>query len=94
MTERYTPCRTGIHVCGADHDANEFFTQANFPQRDQAAANTAFERGKAECEAVDGEPTDFVVDLMCAGDVIDDFSCTRQMLPRLAKAIYGMTTDA
>ncbi|KQW22115.1 hypothetical protein ASC80_01590 [Afipia sp. Root123D2] len=94
MAERYRPCRTGLHVCGADEDANEFFTLANYPARDQAEANAAFDRARKECEAGAGEPADFVVDLMCAGDISDDFHVTRQMLPRLAKAVHGVSTDA
>lgn len=86
MPKLYTPCRSGIHVCGADEDANEFFTQANHPMG-PAKARVLFSRVKAECEARDGQPTDFVVDLMRGGDIIEDFPISRQMLPRLAALV-------
>lgn len=81
----YRPCRTGIHICGSDADKIEPVTIANYPARSQADANAAFERARAEGESDDY--FDCVVDLMAAGDIIDDFRTTRQMLPRIAKAI-------
>ena len=61
--ERYQPCVDGIHVCGADHDGNEFFTEANFFGADRET----FDLVKAECVTTEGEPTDFVVDFIVGG---------------------------
>ena len=83
MPKQYAPCRSGFHVCGADEDANEFFTEANYPLG-PANARLLFARAKAECEARNDEPQDFVVDLMRGGDIIEDFPISRQMLARLA----------
>ncbi len=83
MPKPYAPCQSGLHVCGADEDANEFFTEANHPLGPTKAI-LLFERAKAECAAREGEPTDFVVDLMRDGDIVEDFPISRQMLPRLA----------
>ena len=83
MSERYHPCRTGLHVCGADHDANEFFTQANHPPA-PSAARAVFQQARDELGQPEGQLFDFVVDLMIDGDIADDFTISRQMLARLA----------
>lgn len=90
MVAIYNPCYLGVHVCGIDEAAHDFVTIANYPARDQAQANEAFERAREECEAVSEDEGDYVVDLMCAGDCLDDFWISRQMLPRLAKSIAGV----
>lgn len=79
----YSPCRSGLHVCGADEDANEFFTEANHPLG-PCKARVVFSRARDECAAKEGEPCDFVVDLMRGGYIVEDFAISRQMLPRLA----------
>ena len=78
--KRYAPCRNGVHVCGADEEANEFYTERNFP----SVNRRAFERARLECAASTDEPSDFVVDFMLYGDIEDDFRVTRQMLNRLS----------
>lgn len=81
MTKPYNPCPNGIHVCGADVAADEFFSEANYP----GATIEQFSRARAELAAGDDDPMEFVVDMMVAGDIADDFAITRQMLPRLAQ---------
>jgi hypothetical protein len=87
MRERYRPCRNGIHVCGADEAAYEFFTVANFPRLNEDQARTSFWWAKHEFQAAEGEPTDLVVDLMIGGDIAEDFCMTRQMLDRMTRGL-------
>lgn len=81
--DRYHPCRTGIHICGVDDEANEFFSEANYPLRSPHVARLTFSVAKV-CRSRQGDPQDFVVDLMIDGDIIEDFYCSRQMLNRIA----------
>jgi hypothetical protein len=85
----YRPCAVGLHVCGADHAANEFFTEANFEAPDLLTAQMWFSAAKDELAAQNGEPQDFVVDLNAGENErqVDDFPISRQMLPRLAQMI-------
>ncbi len=82
--ERYHPCRTGLHVCSVDEEANEPITVANFPFPDDASAADAFCSTGEEFSADEalGEPPDLVVDLMSDGSILENFSMTRQMLGR------------
>ena len=90
MTQEYKPCRTGLHVCGANEEAGEFFTQANFPMA-AAQARAAFDRARAEIGESDEDQGDFVVDLMIGGDTNEDFWIRRQMLDRLASIAQEAT---
>lgn len=74
----YHPCQHGVHVCGANHDDNYFFTQANYPD----VTFESFCRAKVVCED-ETQPKDFVVDFVEGGSVIEDFWISRQMLNRL-----------
>ena len=79
----FLPVFPGVHICGADHEENRFFTIANFPARTDAEAKTLWERLRSECE-VDQEAGDFVVDLNTDEGSVDDFWSNRQNLPRIA----------
>lgn len=81
----YRPSSPGVHVCGADHEENRFYTVADFPAPSDAAARAMWEAARAEC-AVGGDDYDVVVDLMLEEGHADDFSTTRQLLPRLTAA--------
>jgi len=73
--ERYHPCRTGLHVCSVDEEANEPITVANFPFPDDASAADAFCSTGEEFSADEalGEPPDLVVDLMSDGSILGKF---------------------
>jgi hypothetical protein len=81
--EIYNPCRDGIHVCGIDPAVELHFTEVNIPW----ASRADFDRVRAECACRDGDPDDFMVDFMCAGDILDDFPMSRQMLNRLVSMV-------
>lgn len=82
----YRPCRTGLHVCGADAEEIEPVTVLNLPATSAEEARRRFALAKAECAQLDGEDPDLVVDLMIAGDIEEDFRMRRQMLQRLEAA--------
>lgn len=82
--EIYHPCAHGVHVCGADHEAQEFYTVVNYP----GASFEAFCRAKAAIEEPT-DPKDYVVDFMEDGDCMEDFWISRQMLNRLALELGG-----
>lgn len=86
----YCPAFPGVHVCGADHDENRFFTIAQMPFRTGKQARAAWESCRAECE-VERDAADFVVDLNTEEGTVEDFWSNRQMLPRIA-AILGIPT--
>ncbi|MGF7151288.1 hypothetical protein FHS96_004951 [Sphingomonas zeicaulis] len=90
MTAGYRPCRTGLHVYGVRDDDEQGFTQSNLPMRNPTCASALFEAARAELACSESEPHDFAVELFIAGDHANDFSITRQMLPRLER-LYRAT---
>lgn len=79
----YQPCENGLHVCGFHPDDVNCLTVATVVTADAASAKVLFEAAKAECASAEGEPDDFIVDLMTDGDCEADFPMARQMLARL-----------
>lgn len=93
VERQYHPCRTGLHFCGIDDDADlvagPHFTVANVVATpEQARALFAF--GKAEFEVPDDEG-DVLVDLMIAGACEDDFFMRRQMVERFQREAERFT---
>lgn len=84
--ERYHPCTYGLHFCGMDEDANEFYTVLNLPAADAAEARRFFEIAR-EHEVAE-EDREIVVDL-CLGphDVNADLSIRRQSVEVIARAV-------
>jgi hypothetical protein len=81
--DAYHPCRTGLHVCGADAEGVSPITVLNLPTVNASHARALFERARAQFASAAGEPFDVMVDLMTAGDCDIEFPMTRQMLARL-----------
>ena len=79
----YKPCPDGIHVCGLDGPGERFTTEDNFP----GLGRCHFEWARTELQATADEPCDLVVDLFEGRSLIDDFTMTRQMLPRLLRLL-------
>lgn len=79
----YDPCDNGIHIVAQHPDGVNCFTVANLSVRTAEEARGLWVAAKAECEAIEGEPHDLVVDLMMNTWHEDDFLMTRQMLARL-----------
>lgn len=86
--EVYYPCACGIHVCGSNDALNQAITIANISTRTETEARMVFAACKAEAEARDGEPHDFVVDLNIGPyeSHVEDFWISRQMLDRCIAA--------
>jgi hypothetical protein len=78
----YYPCALGVHLCGANHEDNYFYTIGNFPCATEEEATTLWLAMKAECE-VEREAADFLVDRNGVDGHDDDFWSNRQMLARI-----------
>ena len=87
----YCPTNIGIHLCGADHEDNRFFTILNWPLATEVEARAAFERLREF--AVDGDDGDFTVDLNTRDGHEDDFYSSRQLLPRIHAALRELTPE-
>lgn len=81
----YAPlARSGIHLCGQTDDGEQPTTIANYPMRDRAEAERAWQLARvAECPF---EEADFIVDIVVDGDVPDGFPSNRQLWPRAIEA--------
>lgn len=82
---KYDPYAIGLHICGADEDANEFYTVAKFPAASGDRAQEFFDamREAHEVDDVDGE---LVVDLVVGNDILDDFYIRRQSVELIRRA--------
>lgn len=78
----YRPSFPGVHVCGADHEDNRFFTVLDIPARSSEGAYAMWEAMRAECEVGEDE-RDYAVDLNDDDGCDIDFPTNRQMLSRL-----------
>jgi hypothetical protein len=78
----YYPCDLGVHLCGANHEDNYFYTIGNFPCATEEEATALWLAMKAECE-VEREAADFLVDRNGVDGHDDDFWSNRQMLARI-----------
>lgn len=81
--KQYAPCQNGIHVCGINADETEFTTEANFP----GVSRALFDSLADDFAIGDDEDPDLVVDFMCGGDIITDFSIRRQSLALIAAIV-------
>lgn len=89
----YCPSFPGVHLCGADHIDDRFFTVLDLPARSDTEAKALWQAIRADCE-VPEEEADFTVDLNTRRGHEDDFWSNRQMLPRIATAIRKLGSDA
>jgi hypothetical protein len=78
----FYPSFPGVHICGADHEENRFFTILDLPTRTDEQARALWEEVRAEY-TIEGDDFDLVVDLNSERGHEDEFQSTRQMLPRL-----------
>lgn len=92
MTETYSPCSFGIHVCGISADGEEPITIANFRTQGALSARRLWDAARERFEVAEGEPDDLLVDL-CLGpyEVVDNFAMTRQMLEPLRAFAAALT---
>jgi hypothetical protein len=79
----YTPCASGIHICGLTANEDEFLTVANFP----GVTRDAFEAARNACALSDHDDFDLVVDWMVGGDIVEDFGMRRQQLDDLRRIV-------
>lgn len=75
----YSPCRTGLHLCGATDDGDQPTTVGNW-QLSESAARLAFKWIADRLTPVPVEQADFILDLQVNGDCLDGLACQRQQL--------------
>lgn len=76
----------GVHLCGQSDDGQQPTTVANYPMADEAEARELFELARSVAEVHDRDEEDFIVDLITADGLVDDFSSNRQLWPRAIAA--------
>lgn len=87
MIDRYSPCPTGIHVCGSSADGLDAVTVDNMPTRSRQRARAAWRAIKGEFDEVPAPECDVVLDLMEGGDCEQTFGARRQWLARIKQIV-------
>lgn len=82
----YDPPRNGIHLCGQTDDGEQPTTVARYPMPADTARRLFALAREAAATASEEEGEDFIVDLCIDGDIVDDFTTTRQLWPRAIAA--------
>lgn len=90
----------GVHLCGQTDDGQQPTTVANYRMRDEAEARRLWMLAKDVAECATRDEEDFIVDLVTADGIVDDFSSNRQLWPRAieawnasARLLDGVTHD-
>jgi hypothetical protein len=78
----YSPCRTGLHLCGATDDGDQPTTMGNW-ELSPADARLAFKWIADRLDEVPVEQADFILDLQVNDDCDDGLACNRQQLVAL-----------
>lgn len=97
-TPRYSPPRTGIHICAFDDDEarsakyhGPHITEASYAFSSEEDARTKFDSLRRDF--AEEYTADLLVDLFINQSIIEDFWMYRQMLPRLMVAIAAPTPE-
>lgn len=83
MSQPYSPCHNGIHVCGITGDEEEFATVANVP----GVTEQKFDELQSHFALPEGEDPDLVIDFVVNGDLVRDFGIRRQSLDALLRSV-------
>lgn len=78
----YSPCRTGLHLCGATDDGEQPTTVGNW-ELSPAEARVAFKWIADRVDDVPPDQADFILDLQLNDDCDDGLACNRQQLVAL-----------